>query len=207
MYTGSTTSRPSSATRPRPGVVGIDGEGRAPQHDHGLRREAALLLRLLAPEVEHELSVVALLGALVDLRGRAREREVGRQLRPGRPVRRLRDVVDPAAAIEDLARRLVVRLPQRARVGREHEAADAGFVASHPGHDDDRRAGDDGRGKQQRTSRPLEREVRRTLRAAAAAAPGGRSRGSRDRPLLPAQARARRPSAPRRRPRGELPRR
>ena len=183
------------------GVVGIDGEGRAPQHDHRLRREAALLLRLLAPEVEHELSVVALLRAFVDLRGRACEREVGRQLRPWRPVRRLRDIVDPAAAIEDLARRLVVGLPQRA----------CSVVSTKQPTLASLRAIQGGRRPPCRRRRPRRAAAnvstaragrRRTLRAAAAAAPAGRSRESRDRPLLPTRARARRPSAPRRRPRG-----
>ena len=67
------------------------------------------------------------------------------------------------------------------------------FVASDPGRDDERRAGDDGRGKQQRAPRPLEREGDERCEQRAAAAPAGRSRGSRDRPPLRARARARAP--------------
>jgi len=138
------------------GVVGVDRERRAPQHLHGLSREPALLVGVLAPEIEHELAVVALLRALVDLGGLAGKREVGGELGPGRPTTGLGHVVDPAAAVEDLARVLVVRLPERARVGRENGTTDADLVATDPGCDDNGGSCDYPGAEQQGTPRALE---------------------------------------------------
>ena len=67
-------------------VVGVHRERRAPQHPDGLGGQTGLLARLVTPEVEDELAVVALLLALVDIRGLAGERQVSRELGPGWPA-------------------------------------------------------------------------------------------------------------------------
>ena len=56
---------------------------RAPEHPSPAR-EPRLLARVVAPEVEHLVAVEPHLRALVDRRRLPREREVGRELRPGR---------------------------------------------------------------------------------------------------------------------------
>ena len=58
-----------------------------------------------------------------------------RILGPRRRAGERRDVVDPAAVVEDVARVRVVRLPERARVGRDRVAADLHLVPHDPRRD------------------------------------------------------------------------
>ena len=97
-YAGSTVRR---ASRAIPLPLESDSAGTGLQSmPHRLRRQPHLLTRMLAPEVEHLAAVEAHLGAFVDGRRLAREREVGRELGPRRRARELRDVVDPPTACE-----------------------------------------------------------------------------------------------------------
>ena len=97
-----------------------------------LRHELRLLARVVAPELA---DLVA--GRRASARTRrphvaAAVSQVGGLLGPRRRARELGHVVDPVAARERVVGVQVVRLPERARVGRDREAADLDLVADDP---------------------------------------------------------------------------
>src|SRR5262245_26913281 len=95
---------------------------------------------MVLPELPDEVLAVVLLRALVaaarDVVVRVVDAGFLRRVPRSRPRRTaLRDVghvVDPVAAAERVVRAEVVRLPERARVGRDRDAADLHLVADEP---------------------------------------------------------------------------
>ena len=196
---GSTTSRPSSASRPRPSSSESTEKVGLQSMRTACAAEPRLLARLVAPEVEDELAVVALLRALVDLGRRAGEREVGGELGPGRRRRAARARRRSSRRRRGSRASFSLFAFQSARVSVvSDEAADLRLVPRHPRRDDDdapRRAR-----LRPRAAPPCEAAAarRRTRRGRAGAARAARFRGSRARAPLRARARAGGRAAPRR---------
>ena len=120
-------AKPRRSTSPSSTVT--DG---SPQHPDCLRGQ----LRLLAG-LRRARSRAPRRGRTASARTRrpswaCRRRQVGGELGPWRRAGQLRHLVDPASAAQDLVSRRIVRLPQRACIGRDRGAADRDVVAHDP---------------------------------------------------------------------------
>ena len=109
---------------------------RVPEHLGRLAGELRLLAGMVLPELDDEVPVEPHPRALVHRQHLPVDLVVvARELWRRRLVRKRRHVVDPLPGGERVVGVQVVRLPERARVGRDREAADRHLVPDDPGRD------------------------------------------------------------------------
>ena len=119
-------------------------DGRLPEQLRRKGGELDLVAWMLAYPIDRTVLVEAHLEALVRMQRPTVAQPdavclLGRQpARSGRTGRMPADVVDPLARAQQAVRARVVRLPQRASVRRQREAADAHLVTDEPRRDGDR---------------------------------------------------------------------
>ena len=124
----------------------LDADARVPHHPGRLRHQLGFRTGVVPPELEDEMLVLLLLGALGHddqlvvlgvlvagvLRGHPERRH-----RRHEPLRQIGHLVEPLPPRERLVGVQVVRLPEGAAVGRDRDAAQLDLVADHPrGHGD-----------------------------------------------------------------------
>ena len=140
MKSGSAQSRATSRNVPLPGRPSVFGTFGCQSSFAPCAASFAFSPGWSRHEVERARAVEAHLRALVDADDAARLAvESRRVLRASAARRDVVDVVDPAAAREDVGTcLLVVRLPESARIGRDREAADADLVPHDPRREHER---------------------------------------------------------------------